>query len=45
MFDWFNTVGFRADLSGLRAGRTPLTSLKEWVGGHWSTPAEPMPTA
>ncbi|MFG2660184.1 NmrA/HSCARG family protein [Streptomyces sp. NPDC048425] len=45
MFDWFNTVGFRADLAALRAGRTSLASLEDWVSAHWSTPTEPTPAS
>ncbi|MFG3137280.1 NmrA family NAD(P)-binding protein [Streptomyces sp. NPDC048211] len=43
MFDWFNTIGFRADVPALRAARTPLATLQDWVGAHWSTPTEPTP--
>ncbi len=44
MFDWFNTVGFRADLTGLRGRHPHLTTLEGWVSEHWSVPAEPAPT-
>ncbi|MEV0415336.1 NmrA/HSCARG family protein [Streptomyces sp. NPDC050448] len=45
MFDWFNTVGFRADLTTLRDRHPDLTTLDKWVSEHWSTPAEPTLTA
>ncbi|MFJ9248548.1 hypothetical protein [Streptomyces sp. NPDC101776] len=41
MFDWFNTVGFRADTAALREHSLELTTLATWVRGHWSAPAEP----
>ncbi|MFG2721989.1 NmrA/HSCARG family protein [Streptomyces sp. NPDC048416] len=41
MFDWFATVGFRADLPALRARHPYLTTLKAWVREHWSVPVEP----
>jgi hypothetical protein len=41
MFDWFNTVGFKADLATLRAQHPGLTSLEAWVGEYWSAPAVP----
>lgn len=44
MFDWFNTVGFVADLPGLRARHPYLTTLEGWVGEHWSVPAGPTTT-
>ncbi|MFF9207497.1 MULTISPECIES: NmrA/HSCARG family protein [unclassified Streptomyces] len=45
MFDWFNTIGFRADVLALRAARPSLTTLQDWVGAHWSTPAQPASAA
>ncbi|WSA97500.1 NmrA family NAD(P)-binding protein [Streptomyces sp. NBC_01795] len=44
MFDWFNTVGFTADLTDLRGRHPHLTTLEDWVSEHWSAPAEPTPT-
>ncbi|WP_329361164.1 NmrA/HSCARG family protein [Streptomyces sp. NBC_01483] len=41
MFDWFNTVGFKADLATLRVQHPGLTSLEAWVGEYWSAPAVP----
>ncbi|MEU8700844.1 NmrA/HSCARG family protein [Streptomyces sp. NPDC048680] len=41
MFDWFDTVGFAADLAALRDRHPYLTTLEGWVGEHWSAPAEP----
>uniref|UniRef100_A0AAU3H2Y2 NmrA/HSCARG family protein n=1 Tax=Streptomyces sp. NBC_01401 TaxID=2903854 RepID=A0AAU3H2Y2_9ACTN len=41
MFDWFNTVGFKADLATLRAQHPGLTTLEAWAGKHWSAPAAP----
>ncbi|WP_328379242.1 hypothetical protein OHB13_30820 [Streptomyces sp. NBC_00440] len=41
MFDWFNTVGFRADPAALRAHHPNLTTLATWVHDHWSAPVEP----
>ncbi|MGW1507361.1 NmrA/HSCARG family protein [Streptomyces mirabilis] len=41
MFDWFNTVGFRADVATLREHHPELTTLATWVRHHWSTPTEP----
>lgn len=43
MFDWFNTIGFRADVRALRAAHASLTTLQDWVAAHWSLPAEPAP--
>ncbi|WP_458338241.1 NmrA family NAD(P)-binding protein [Streptomyces sp. 372A] len=43
MFDWFNTVGFKADAATLHAQHPGLTSLEAWVSEHWSTPAAPAP--
>ncbi|MFF4508834.1 NmrA/HSCARG family protein [Streptomyces sp. NPDC001401] len=39
MFDWFNTVGFRADLPALRTRHPHLTTLQVWASEHWSVPA------
>ncbi|MET9361213.1 NmrA/HSCARG family protein [Streptomyces sp. NPDC006632] len=41
MFDWFDTVGFRADVEALRARYPRMTTLADWAGEHWSMPAEP----
>lgn len=41
MFDWFNTVGFRADPAALREHHPGLTTLAAWVRDHWSAPVEP----
>ncbi|MEU9200625.1 NmrA/HSCARG family protein [Streptomyces sp. NPDC048332] len=41
MFDWFNTVGFTADVAALRRSHPGLTPLDQWVRSHWSVPAEP----
>jgi uncharacterized protein YbjT (DUF2867 family) len=38
MFDWFNTVGFRADLAGLRTRHPNLITLETWVSKHWTVP-------
>lgn len=40
MFDWFNTVGFRADLPALRDQHGDLTTLDDWARKHWTAPAE-----
>lgn len=40
MFEWFNTEGFRADLTDLRARHPELTTLQTWAQRHWRTPAE-----
>lgn len=45
MFDWFNTVGFKADPAALRAQHPGLTSLEAWVGEYWSAPAVPPSVA
>ncbi|WP_370656685.1 NmrA family NAD(P)-binding protein [Streptomyces sp. NBS 14/10] len=45
MFDWFNTIGFRADIRALRAAHPSLTTLQDWVSAHWSMPTEPTPAA
>jgi len=45
MFDWFNTVGFRADLTALLNRHPDLMTLEAWAREHWSAPAEPAPTA
>ncbi|MFD4927123.1 NmrA/HSCARG family protein [Streptomyces goshikiensis] len=45
MFDWFNTVGFKADLATLRAQHPGLTSLEAWVDAHWSAHAAPAAPA
>ncbi|MEU1145939.1 NmrA/HSCARG family protein [Streptomyces sp. NPDC005863] len=45
MFDWFNTVGFRADLPALRERHPGLTSLDAWVSERWTVPAEPVRAA
>ncbi|WNI20830.1 NmrA/HSCARG family protein [Streptomyces sp. ITFR-16] len=44
MFDWFNTVGFRADVATLRADHPELITLATWARHHWSAPAEPTPS-
>lgn len=38
MFEWFNTVGFRADLAGLRKQHPDLITLETWVSKHWTMP-------
>ena len=38
MFDWFNTIGFRADLAGLRMQHPNLITLETWVSKHWTVP-------
>jgi len=45
MFDWFNTVGFRADLAALHARHPGLTRLDAWAGKHWTVPAEHAPVS
>jgi uncharacterized protein YbjT (DUF2867 family) len=40
MFDWFNTIGFRADLAALRTRHTNLTTLDDWARKHWTAPAQ-----
>ncbi|MFC8229437.1 NmrA family NAD(P)-binding protein [Streptomyces sp. NPDC057287] len=45
MFEWFDNVGFRADLDALRGRHPDLTTLDAWVSEHWSVPAVSTPTA
>ncbi|MFJ1926992.1 MULTISPECIES: NmrA/HSCARG family protein [unclassified Streptomyces] len=45
MFDWFNTVGFVADLATLRDRHPYLTTLEGWVRDHWPVPEEPAAPA
>ncbi len=41
MFEWFDTVGFLADVPALRARRPELTTLDTWAAKEWTVPAEP----
>ncbi|WP_217576058.1 NmrA/HSCARG family protein [Streptomyces sp. GbtcB7] len=39
MFDWFNKVGYSADLPALRAQHPDLTTLEAWALRNWTAPA------
>lgn len=41
MFEWFDSVGFRADVPAMRARRPQLATLEDWARKEWTVPAEP----